>query len=309
MSQQTVPRHAAEVGSEAEEVLQLRYRDTDSQLVDINARDLADVLDGLITLTNDLAKAGLFGDNPAPEVRVRPPQEGSFVLIAAFHWALENPEGAGALLAGTGGLAAGVANMIKLATKMLRVDVADFDHLDNGNVKINWQDGTASEVPPEAWAELNKRKRKRKKALAQIMAPIGDEADILEVRAGAADDDVSKAAPAAVVTKEDYLRASHVDTDEAEGHEFFEDEAQVHTLDFVGDQWKVKTSNHGTRKATVEDQEFLLKVDRGLALRKSDIFHLKIREDWSRSNGRTTKAWTVLKVTGHRRGSADKDGS
>lgn len=71
-------------------------------------------------------------------------------------------------------------------------------------------------------------------------------------------------------------------------------------------RWRVKTGGR-SRAATVEDQEFLGRVANGLAIRKSDIFRLSVREDTVEKNGRTKRTWTVLKVEGHRRAADDGD--
>lgn len=55
----------------------------------------------------------------------------------------------------------------------------------------------------------------------------------------------------------------------------------------------------------MQDADFLLRVDRGLAIHKDDIFTLTIREDATLKNGRTRRTWTVLQVKGQRRRSGD----
>ena len=71
-------------------------------------------------------------------------------------------------------------------------------------------------------------------------------------------------------------------------------------------RWRVKTKAT-TRAATVEDENFLGRVANGLAIRKSDIFRLRVREDTVEKNGRTRRTWTVLGVESYRRAAHDDD--
>lgn len=41
----------------------------------------------------------------------------------------------------------------------MRADVKNLEYLENGNVKVVWQDETAEEIPRMAWDELGKRDR------------------------------------------------------------------------------------------------------------------------------------------------------
>lgn len=291
----------------SDELLQLKFRDEEGVLLGLRADDLADVLDGLVTLTNDFAKAGVFGHEPPPEVHVLPPRDGSFILDAQLQWVLENPEGAGSFMMGAGALTASLTASIKAAIKQIRAGVQDFDHLENGNVKVKWEDGTVDEIPKETWNELGKRGPRRKKALRQLMAPLSGEADTLEVRSSGDPETLDARNPEVVAGVDDYRAAAAPDPEEPDDFEIFDTEAQVETIDFVSDHWKIKTPQHGSRKATVEDTKFLLEVDRGLALRKSDIFNLRIREDRTGPTKSRTRKWTVIEVLGHRRGSVDGD--
>jgi hypothetical protein len=189
--------------------------------------------------------------------------------------------------------------------------VQDFEHLDNGNVKITWQDDTAQEVPEKAWRELNKRDRRRKKQLRQIMAPLSDpNVAALEVANTAKESDndlVPDEAPETfVLTRPDFVAVAPAD-DVEETEETFETEAQMSAIDFDDySKWRVKTVDR-KRTATVEDEAFLNRVARGLAIRKSDIFRLRIRENTTKKNGRTRTSWTVLRVEDHRRAADDND--
>lgn len=156
------------------ESLTLRFEGKKSEngdpLHELRASHVAEVLQGLVGLSSDFTKAGAFGENPqGSELLVRPPKEGSFI-IEVLRIVAENGDSiaTGAGIAGVPTL----SQVIWWATKSSRADVKSFEHLDNGNVKVEWQDDTAQEVPLPAWQELQKRDRRRKKQLRQIMAPL-----------------------------------------------------------------------------------------------------------------------------------------
>jgi len=186
--------------------------------------------------------------------------------------------------------------------------VSDFEYLENGNVKVSWQDNTVQEVPLPAWQELQKRDRRRKKQLRQIMAPLSDaRVSSVEVRSPpAAEVEAGEDAEAFTLTRPDY-DAVRPDDEINERQDIFETEAQMSAIDFDNPtRWRVKTTEE-TRAATVEDGDFLGRVANGLAIRKSDIFRLRVREDTVEKNGRTRRTWTVLEVESYRRAAHDGD--
>lgn len=273
-----------------------------ADLHELRAADVAQVLQGLAGFVSDFDKAGAFHDEgPADSVMlVRPPQEGSFI-IEAIRMAGENWEGVAAVT----GLPS-VATLINLATKSMRAEVQDFEHLENGNVKIMWQDDTVQEVSRPVWEELNKRKHRRKKQLREIMAPLGDDrVSTLDVSgAPSSEDEATPPSDEFVLTRADYDSVAPTDEVE-ESEETFEVDAQMQAIDF-GDptRWKVRAAGQ-TRKATVDDADFLRRVAEGLAISSSDIFQLRIRADKIVKNGRGRTTWTVLKVENHRRRAGD----
>jgi hypothetical protein len=279
-------------------------------LHELRASHVAEVLQGLVGLTSDFDKAGVFTfDGPVgSEVLVRPAQEGSF-LIEVVRVVTENWEAATAI-----GTAVGVPSLAKViwwATKSARADVKDFDHLDNGNVKVTWQDDTSEEIPSDAWNELQKRGRRRKKQLRQIMAPLSDTrvSSLAVSAAPEAEDEASDGGeepPVFVLAKRDYDSVKPDDEIE-ESHDIFEIEAQMSAIDFDdATRWRVKTKDR-TRAANVEDTAFLARVAGGLAIRKDDIFRLRIRQDTTTKNGSTRSSWTVLQVESYRRAAGDND--
>jgi len=273
-----------------------------TDLHELRAADVAQVLQGLASFVSDFDKAGAFHDEgPADSVMlVRPPQEGSFI-IEAIRMAGENWEGVAAV---TG--IPSVATLINLATKSMRAEVQDFEHLENGNVKIMWQDDTVQEVSRPVWEELNKRKHRRKKQLREIMAPLGDDrVSTLDVSgAPSSEDEETPPSDEFVLTRADFDSVAPTDEVE-ESEETFEVDGQMQAIDF-GDptRWKVRAAGQ-TRKATVDDADFLRRVAEGLAISSSDIFQLRIRADKIVKNGRARTTWTVLKVENHRRRAGD----
>lgn len=277
-----------------------------SELHELRAAHVAEVLQGLVGLSSDFAKAGVFADGPAgSEVLVRPAEQGSF-LIEVIRVVQDN-----AATVAAAATAAGVPTLSQIvwwATREARADVEDFEYLANGNVKVSWQDKTSEEVPEKAWRELQKRSRRRKRHLRQIMAPLSDErVTSLEVEAQPAS---GAAAPSGAqpftLVRSDYDAVRPEDEiDERENT--FVTEAQMSAVDFDDPaKWRVKTPT-AKRAAIVEDEEFLRLVKGGLAIRSTDIFKVRVREDTVIKNGRTRRKWTVLKVEEHRRAAGDDD--
>ncbi len=113
-----------------------------------------------------------------------------------------------------------------------------------------------------------------------------------------------------VLTKPDY-DAVKPDDKTDERSEIVNAEAQMTAIDFDDStKWRVRATFDGKtlkRSATVEDEDFLGHVSNGLAIRKEDIFQIRLRVDTSTTNGRTSTRWTVLEVLQHRRASGDDD--
>ncbi|WKS28547.1 hypothetical protein NLL49_04825 [Corynebacterium propinquum] len=282
-----------------QQILTLRFtgRNNSNNLHELRAEHISDVLEGISELTQDFDKAGAF-HNSGPSRRdlfVRPAREGSFIIELVqvivdsplAQAAAENPAEAAAAL----GLPS-VSQITWIAIRMFKDQVKDFNHLENGNVKINWKDDTASEVTPAVWEELNKRMRRRKKQLRKIMRPMED-ARVAELEVSSTADRSEKTT--ITLVKDDY-EAIAPDDSEKEEFDIFETKGQLSAIDFDdSDRWKIKTS-FATRVATVEDENFLNKVASGLYLNSTDSFDLKIREDRVTKNGRTTRKWTILRI-------------
>lgn len=293
-----------------QEALTLRFQGKEEDGTDIHelrAAHVAEVLTGLVGLSSDFAKAGAFGDGPAgSEVLVRPAQEGSFI-IEVLRVVQDLDPTTIAAYAAAGGMPT-LGQIIWWATKSARAEPSAVQYLDNGNVLVSWQDNTVQEIPQAAWRELNKRDRRRTKQLRQIMAPLSDQrVSSVEVEAvPPAEIEAGEAEAAFTLTRPDY-NAVKPEDDITETSEIFDTEAQMSAIDFDDPtRWRVKTTDEN-RLATVEDDDFLGRVARGLAIRKSDIFNLKVREDAVEKNGRTRRTWTVLEVISHKRAAGDHD--
>lgn len=285
-----------------EQLIQLRYEDSDGELRELNAAELAAALQGLVEFVSEAAKAGALGDAPPPNVMVRPLREGSFILQAVLQWAQENPE----VAAGIGTSVAGnVVVAVKVGLRKLRGEVTDFEYLDNGNVKLRWADNTAQEVPAAAWKLLDQRRRRTKSALAKILAPMASQVDTLTLTSSASDGN-DEGETVEVAGRDDYRAAIAPEPEEELPVETFEVEGTLRRIDFQPKaKWRVAT-NRGTKSATVEDEDFLRRVDEGLPLKKTDIFRFRIREETVQKARRTTR-WVIEEVLGHRPGSTDDD--
>lgn len=288
-------------------LIQLRFSDDDGNVRDINAAELAEVLQGLVEFTAGMSKTGMLGNGVPPEVRVRPPKQGSFIVEAILQWAGANPEATIGLATTAGGA---IVQSLNVGIKRLRgTEPSNFEYLDNGQVKVQWPDNTVDEISLPAWKKLNEMKRPTRRTLRKILAPLGDDVDRVEVRDGRADESTEQVLttePDVVARREDYLSAA-VEVDEVdENTDILEVEGQLSSIDFrPGQKWRVQTPL-GTRMATMEDASFLAEVDRGLALHKTDNFRLRIRQERVVTNGRTKIDWAVVRVERARLGdSAD----
>ena len=184
------------------------------------------------------------------------------------------------------------------------ITVRDFSELEGDTVKVNWSDDTVDEIPLRAWTELNRAPRKNKRALKKIMAPMSDEATVLEVRAGRVDEsteDLLADVPDAISDRMDY-RVLAAEPDEIEERlNVFDAEAELLSVDFrPGQKWRVGTP-HGERSVEIEDMDFLRSLDHGLALHKGDLLDVTIRETVTVKNGRTTTEWVVTHAALKRR--------
>jgi hypothetical protein len=301
-----------ETPEDASDSVSLRFvgsNEDGTDLHELRAAHVAEVLQGIVGLASDFTKAGAFGDSLNSEILVRPAREGSFI-IEVHRFINEHGPGLAAFAA-AGGVPT-LSQVLWYATKSARADVRDFEYLENDRVKVVWQDDTVHEVSKAVWDELQKNPRRRKKHLRKIMAPLSDNrVDVLQVtdrdqRPGAAADEAAPAPQQFTLERSDY-NAVRPEDEISENSRIFETEAQMSAIDFdSAEKWRVRTRD-SNRLATMEDREFLTRVDRGLSIHKRDIFELRIREDAITKNGRTRRKWTVLQVRNHKRSVHDVD--
>lgn len=292
-----------------------------TRLHELRAEHVAEVLQGLVGITDDFEKAGVFhSEGPAgSELLVRPARRGSFEIevirvagdalqIADHALTVANDflEANGPVLGVTGVPTIGA--IITWATKSARVDVKSAVHdKEAGLTQITWQDGTMNEVPTAAWVELNKRDRRRKKQLRQIMAGFADpRVESLEVAVAPAVE--GEPAPEVLELGRSDYDAVRPDNEVHETTRKFNIEAQMSAVNFDdASKWKVKTKKGRARSAVMKDKDFLKKIAAGEAIRKDDIFQLRIHETIKTKDGRKRTEWTIKKVKSHRRTAGDSD--
>ncbi|ROP60319.1 hypothetical protein [Curtobacterium sp. ZW137] len=289
-------------------VMQLRFADDSNSVHALNAAEVAEVLQGIVEFTSDMAKHGLFGDGMPPEVKVRPVREGSFIIDAILQFASDNPEVATALSGGAGVV---ITKAAEIAVKVLRgTPMESAQEMSDGGMIITWKGGGVNTVPKDAWRRINAMKRPTRKAVQKLLAPLANEAEVLELRGGDVNtpsEALSSAEPEFVATPSDFRDASFEADDVEEEVETFETEARLQSIDFrPGQKWRVATTD-GTRLATIEDEEFLRGLDEGIALHKNDIFQVTIREVRTITNGRVATDWSITNARRTKRGSDDGD--
>lgn len=301
-------------GSEVEGLLdgvvQLRFGDDEGTLHDLSAAEMAQVLQGMVEFTSQMAKAGLFGDVMPPQVRVRPPKPGSVVIETVLQFTQTDTwTAAGEILA----FGIGLVHAVNVATRKLRrTQVTSVTAFGDNDVIIQWQDGTVDQVPGTVWEELKDEKKKTKKALGKIMAPLGDDVTRLEIRGAGTEEDsdsVLASDPGAVLDRDDYLVAVAVAEDPDDQERTFEIEAALTSVDFrEGKGWRIEVRQDGTRterSVTVADRDFLRSVDEGRPVHKDDILRVRVHEVAKVRNGRNSTDWTIVEVLSQRRAGGD----
>lgn len=296
----------------SKDLVQLRFADEHNDVKNLSAAEMASVLQGLVEITSQIHKTGSFGDGLSPEVRVRPPKEGSFIIEiqmayqSVMDWSAANPEAATALAATAG---AAFTKAVQTGRRVLQgnrpVEVSD---MADGQVSVKWQDGGTNTMPRQTWDKLNAMPRPTKRAFRKLLTPLSDEADSLEIREGSSTqstEEILRNEPTVLADRNDYRAALSEPDDTTESVRTFEAEAQLQSVDFQsGEKWRIKTLDR-TRNAAIEDREFLRELDNGLALHKNDIFNVTIRETTTIANGRTSRDWVVTEVVRVRNGGLD----
>lgn len=284
-------------------VLQLRYLTESGDDSELNAALLAEAIQGLVEFTSELANSGAFGSGAPPELKIRPISQGSFLVDAVITWSGANPEAAVGLTVYAGDL---LIRAFASAKRMVQgAIVTDYTDLENGYVKLNWSDGDVDEVSIVVWKALKSKPKKTRRALKKILAPMSDDAYQLELRAGRPEDtsgDILEEPSEVVADRSDYRILAAEPEDIEERVEIFTTEAELLSVDFrTGEKWRIRTPE-GSRLVDIEDNDFLIKIERGLPLHKGDVLDVEIRENVTITNGRRRTEWTILKAQLRRRG-------
>lgn len=287
-------------------LFQLRYFNEDNSLGEISAAELSDALSGVVELTSQMHKAGLFGNAVPPEVKARPAEKGSFVLTTVIEFISSDPLIVGALYSTAG---SALLLVVGAGIKLLRgVCIRSQVATGYGTMAITWEDGSFDELPISAWRKLSTMPNQTKKAFRKLMAPLSDEATMLEMRDGAVDKDsqeLSQQPAAATATRDDYRAATYEEEVDEPDIDRFEAEAQFVNVDFEdGERWRIRTPR-GERKVSIEDQDFLRRVSRNEPISKNNIYRVWIREESAVSNGRRSTTWALESVELVREGKRD----
>lgn len=286
------------------EIITFRFRGADPDgrpLHTLRAEHLADVLEGLHELAEDLEEAGITHGEQSldTELYVKPAREGSFVL-EMIRTAAENPDATAAAIAQAvpnkveWGIPT-VGGVIWWVTKGMRAEPKDVTPLEDGRVKINWQDDTVDIVPEKAWTELQKKKKRRKKQLRKIMRPMEDpRVEKLEVRDRPMEEKEQEP-PLYTLDKADYARTAPVEEEET-STETFKSDGRIIALDFTNSRkWRVETP-FGDRMVNITDETFLREVEEGMGVKKDDLFRMTIVVDTVKSGDRSKNTFTVVHI-------------
>lgn len=287
-------------------LFQLRYLNDDNSLGEISAAELSEALSGVVELTSQMHKAGLFGNAVPPEVKARPAEKGSFVLTTVIDFISSDPLLVGALYSTAG---SALLLVVGAGIKLLRgVGVRDQVSTGHGTMAVTWEDGSFDELPISAWRKLSRMPNQTKKSFRKLMAPLSDDATTLEMRDGSVDRDsqeLSQQPAGATATRDDYRAAAYEAETVEPDIERFEAEAQFVNVDFEdGERWRIKTLR-GERKVSIEDQDFLRRVSHNEPISKDNIYNVTIREESTISNGRRSTTWALESVILVREGSRD----
>lgn len=302
-------------------VLQLRFTREGEGVFEVNAALLAETLRGMAELSGIAAEADLYGTVVAPELKVRPPREGSFeidfvVFVQQHHDAIKAVTEVGVAVTGVGGAAGILGKFFGWATKAVRATVTKTEELSDGAMtRVTWSDGDMEDLPTPAVRKLMQQtgKAKTRTALKKITAPLGDDAKLLEARVGGAEqpaEEIEAQAPEVVLTDRDHAAFSQEPPAAPPITRTFETEGRLQALDFKRpDKWRV-TTPEAPQGRTVEvlDKQFLAQIAGGEAISAEDTFRFAIRETVDPSKKRRNKTWAILSVTSSGQRSHDGNG-
>lgn len=257
---------------------------------EMNAREAGTSITAMADLVQAAAASGAWGDAPAPVVKLKPSESGSFVLVAAMQWAVAHSEDIQLLLEG----AASIGIVIEWLRKHLRLTVTDFEHLpDRDTVKVTWSDGSAGELSQAQWKMYNAKAMHR--ALRMIAAPIdGKKITGVEITSGTA---------AAELHEADKSQLEEPDPSQ-DPPRVYTVWASPATVNFDSDdRWTIHTLD-GDRTVTIEDGRFLRDTRASkVAFRSSDQLRVRMRcESRKNSDGTISRSYFVEEVIEYKEG-------
>lgn len=292
-------------------ILQLRFADGKGSDTQISAWELAQSIEGVAGIAEELGKMGFFGEGMSPELQVRPPKEGSFVLdfvVPITDMAHNDPGGTAALF---GTLGTGFAYAIHNGVKLVKGDrVKDIEPVEGNEeiFKVTWQSGEVTHTPVDVWQKFQRMPRKTRKNFQKLMAPLEDSADRLEIRSGTTSQSTEEIMNTPVVEEydhRDYREVSYEPPAEEDVETIFDVEATFQSMNFeFGKKWKI-ISTAGSRMATMEDEDFQKLIDSGLKIGKDDLFNVTIKETISHNLGKARSSWAMTKIVRTRKGDGE----
>lgn len=245
----------------------------------------AEALQGFGLLAKAAGSAKIWGAAPPPQVKAKPPEDGSFTVLVMLLWIWDN---SGHLLDLTP-VAAMIGGAIELLMKRLRCPVKSIDPVGDGDEwKIIYEDGSFLIVSRET-LDLMQAPR-LKKALRKIGGPVDGRA-VRQV-------DLSVGEHHQLITDDD-RRALEESLDQATpSTRTFDTTAKLSTVDFdMGGAWKFH-SLEGDLRGMMVDEEFRAKIDSSeVRLGKNDELRIRVRVD-SRvdSDGKISKHTNIERV-------------
>lgn len=301
------PQYEASTPSPEEDrqnVLTLRYGDDESSMDTLLAADLATVLDGLRELTEVFAKSGGFDDETviAPELRVYPPKQGSFLLDVVMEYSQDYLSRNSDELTnmGVGGASGMFLLYYQARVKAAKTLATAQTKNDDGNYTITFSDGSTLDVSPTVQKAFNAAPKKSKRALRKLLTPLSDDADYLEVTA--------PTSPEPPVRAEKATYEALLPEDDEQDNEPASYTLDITTPITMADfkqpvQWRVKIPNVGFRKAYLLDTSFKKRVG------PDDEFKLRVQVDPVQSGNGYKDKYSIIEVLEHIPGDTDDNPS
>lgn len=301
------PQYEADIPSPEEDrqnVLTLRYGDDESSVDTLLATDLATVLDGLRELTEVFAKSGGFDDETviAPELRVYPPKQGSFLLDVVMEYSQDYLSRNSDELTNVGVTGATGTFLLyyKARIKAAKTLPTAQTKKDDGNYTITFSDGSTLDVSPAVQKAFNAAPKKSKRALQKLLTPLSDNTDYLEVTSPASSE------PPVRAEKSTYeaLLPDDDDQNNAPASYTLDVTTPITLADFEQPvRWRVKIPNVGPRKAYLLDSNFKKRVG------PDDEFKLRIQVDPVQSGNGYKDKYSIIEVLEHIPGDTDDNPS